>query len=339
MSIITMSNTKQVFLCKGCYDKHQFLGKRCLPIYGKTSGEGLLGELLKHVGNEYVPMLKNSLQADKKSKNLVRPMHHADVKFILKRCCQQIRRFQFDILNKSKAICIIADEWSDTYAHEYCSVSARYVMDNLDFGVSRLENVRAETVTAAIVNALSEFKEAVDLRKIIVAQTYDGAMNMQGHLSGVQQRIRENFAPFAIPLHCVHHQVQLSVKEMNNKGHNLIKRVTDNCFIIVKIIKYSPKRNAMLDKVKHTIDSCRRAVNEPKNVYASLNTKILNFCVTRWTVRADSLNNIMKNYIALQTLFATILIEKTEKKGVNSDKRAISIGLVHHMQKFDSFLG
>ena len=98
---------------------------------------------------------------------------------------------------------------------------------------------------------------------------------------------------FAIPLHCVNHQLQLSVKEMNNKGHNLIRRVTDNCFVIVKIIKYSPKRKAMLDKVKDTIDECRRAVNKPKNVYASLNAKILDFCVTRWTFRADSLKNIM----------------------------------------------
>ena len=70
----------------------------------------------------------------------------------------------------------------------------------------------------------------MDLSKRIVAQTYDGAINMQGHLTGAQQRIREEFAPFAIPLHCVNHQLQLSVKEVNNKGHNLIRRVTDNCF-------------------------------------------------------------------------------------------------------------
>ena len=93
----------------------------------------------------------------------------------------------------------------------------------------------------------------------------------------------------------------------------------------------------MLGKVKDTIDECRRAVNKPKNVYASLNAKILDFCVTRWTVRADSLKNIMKNYLALQTLFATILTDKIEKKGVNGEKRAEISGLVHHMQKFEFF--
>lgn len=74
-----MPNTKRVFLCKGCYDKYQIFRGKYLPFYGNKFGEGLLGELLNHVGNEYVPMVKNSLQANKESKHLVRPMHHDDV--------------------------------------------------------------------------------------------------------------------------------------------------------------------------------------------------------------------------------------------------------------------
>ena len=46
------------FFAKGVMTSIIFLGKRCLPFYGKTSGEGLMGELLNHVGNEYVPMVK-----------------------------------------------------------------------------------------------------------------------------------------------------------------------------------------------------------------------------------------------------------------------------------------
>ena len=61
------------FFAKGVMKSIIFLGKNSLPFYGKTSGEGLLGEVLKHIGNEYVPMLKQSLQANKKSKLLVRP--------------------------------------------------------------------------------------------------------------------------------------------------------------------------------------------------------------------------------------------------------------------------
>ena len=45
------------FFAKGVMKSITFLGENSLPFYGKTSGEGLLGELLKYVGNEYVPMV------------------------------------------------------------------------------------------------------------------------------------------------------------------------------------------------------------------------------------------------------------------------------------------
>lgn len=65
-----------------------------------------------------------------------------------------------------------------------------------------------------------------------------------------------------------------------------------NCSTIVNIIKYSPKRKAVLEKVKHIIDSCQRTGNKPQNVYASLKPKIFDFYVTQWIVRADSTNGI-----------------------------------------------
>ena len=109
-------------------------------------------------------------------------MHHKDVQFILKGLCHQIRKFQFEVQNKCKAICIIADEWSDDASQEYCSVSARYVMDNLDEGIIflgffRLENIRAETIANVIMKAFSVIK-GIDITKKIIAQTYDGASNM-----------------------------------------------------------------------------------------------------------------------------------------------------------------
>ena len=74
------------------------------------------------------------------------------------------------------------------------------------------------------------------------------------------------------------------------------------------------KRAGILEKVKQEMESIRSVVKKPKNVYTSLNAKILNFCVTQWTVRVDALNNTMKNYEVLLTLFSKILIDKTEKK-------------------------
>ena len=128
-------------------------------------------------------------------------------------------------------------------------------MNNLKFGVIflgyyRVENNRVHRITNVIMKTFSEFEDTINLKKKTFAQTYDGAMIMQRYLSGVHQMIRADFALFTIPLHCVNHQVRLSVKAMHNKDHNLVQNVTDNCYVIVKVIKYSPKRAAKLAKMK-----------------------------------------------------------------------------------------
>ena len=99
----------------------------------------------------------------------------------------------------------------------------------------------------------------------------------------------------------------------------------------------------MLNNVKKEmvvmVWSIEYAVTEKNNVYTSLKAKILEFCVTRWTVRAGPLNNIMKNYEALQTLFARILTDKVEKNGFDEEKRTEISGLVKNLQRFEFFFG
>ena len=73
----------------------------------------------------------------------------------------------------------------------------------------------------------------------------------------------------------------------------------------------------MLEKVMKDIHD---AVDEPKHSYASLKAKILDLCVTRWIVRATSLNNILKNYKGIVSLFATIMSDRVEEKILKADK-------------------
>jgi hypothetical protein len=54
-------------------------------------------------------------------------------------------------------------------------------------------------------NFLLEVMEPHDLNKM-VAQTYDGASTMSGHISGVQSRIRAKHDK-AIYVHCMAHEV------------------------------------------------------------------------------------------------------------------------------------
>ena len=86
----------------------------------------------------------------------------------------------------------------------------------------------------------------------------------------------------------------------------------------------------MLEKIRRKIHD---AVDQPKHSYTSLKIKILNFCVTRWTVRATSLENILKNYEGIVALFTRLLSDQEEKKGLNTDKIRESTGLVQYQKK------
>ena len=330
----------RIFLGKGVITCVKFLARRGLPLFGNSYGDGMLPDLLHFIGKEYEPMIQKHLLSTKKDRNLVRAMHSTDINFVLNRFITQILEVQFEKLNRCNYICIIADEWSNKVPQEYCSVSARFVMDDLEVGISflgyiRIENTSAAVVTNAIIKAFEAGHIQLNLKKKVIAQTYDGASNMQGHLSGVQKRIRDEHAPYGVPIHCNNHVVQLSVKA-NNKGHNLISRITDNCLIIVKVIKYSPKRSEMLKKVQKEIQD---SVTDPKTYYTTLRSKILDFCVTRWTVRAKSLNNILKNYVALVTLFAKIMSEQSERSALNQEKTREITGLIKYLQTYEFFFG
>ena len=65
------------------------------------------------------------------------------------------------------------------------------------------------------------------------------------------------------------------------KGDNLVRRINDNCKITIKLINYSPKRSAHLQKVKDRIKNDHSTV---PGYYTTLAKQVLNLFVTRWTV-------------------------------------------------------
>ena len=81
----------------------------------------------------------------------------------------------------------------------------------------------------------------------------------------------------------------------------------------------------MLEKIKQETHD---AVDQPKHSCASLKRKILDFCVTRCTVRASSLENMLCNHEEIVSLFATLLTDKEEGQGLNADKNREITGLV-----------
>jgi len=212
----------------------------------------------------------------RKDVHLVKPLHHENISFCINEMASQIKTHVMSLLQSAVYCCIIADEWTCKHSNKgYTSVSLRYVNNDLKVGTCflgyiKIPSTKAVHVKEAIIKALTRQLPGVNFNKI-TAQMYDGASNMQGHLSGVQYRIKIEYCPFALNLHCVNHQVKLSVKVMNN-GHNLVTRITDNCKIIVKLINYSPKRGASLERVIGIIKSGIRA---PPSYYTTLTKKVL----------------------------------------------------------------
>ena len=67
----------------------------------------------------------------------------------------------------------------------------------------------AEGIYTAIKKAL----ETNGLQNVlIVAQSYDGAVIMSGHVTGVQQRMKDDH-PFAMYVHCMAHKLNLVLME------------------------------------------------------------------------------------------------------------------------------
>jgi len=65
----------------------------------------------------------------------------------------------------------------------------------------------ANHIVAALFDTFEKQKLAMSKIKII-AQSYDGASVMSGHLNGVQTKIKEYY-PFAIYTHCMAHRLNL----------------------------------------------------------------------------------------------------------------------------------
>ena len=110
---------------------------------------------------------------------------------------------------------------------------------------------------------------------------------MVGCKSGIATQIQKR-EPRAILTHCYGHSLQLAVGDMVREVRNL-RDALDTTSEISKLLKYSPKRDRMFEKLK-----------------AELAPKTPGFrvlCPTRWTVRAASLQSVIDNWIPLQELW------------------------------------
>lgn len=149
-------------------------------------------------------------------------------------------------------------------------------------------------------------------------QCYDGASVMSGLQNGVAAQVQK-LEPRAIYTHCYGHSLNLAAGD-TIKRCTVLKKALDITYEMSKLIKYSPKWDAMFSKLKDELQPECPGI------------RVL--CPTRWTVRTDSLKSVLDNYTVLQCLW-----EEAELVAKESDIRARLIGVGSQMATFDFYFG
>ncbi len=149
-------------------------------------------------------------------------------------------------------------------------------------------------------------------------QCYDGAASMSGAQTGVAKRISDE-EPRAVYTHCYGHALNLAVAD-SVKACKCMRNALDGAYEIVKLVKKSPTRDAILQNLKQKMPEDSPGIRA--------------LCPTRWTVRAKSLESILQNYQILRELWEVSLdiVKETEMR---SRIQGISV----YMNSFDFFYG
>jgi hypothetical protein len=118
-------------------------------------------------------------------------------------------------LQKSLCFAIMVDESKDITKREQLSIVVRYYFEGTIYerflGFQVAKKLDAESLMLYIKSKLN--KCLVDVKRC-VAQTYDGASVMSGHLKGVQKLFRDSLSKQALYTHCFNHRLNLVLTDV-----------------------------------------------------------------------------------------------------------------------------
>ena len=125
--------------------------------------------------------------------------------------------------------------------------------------------------------------------------------------------------PRALFTHCYGHSLDLATCD-SIKNSKTVKNALDVTYEVCKLLKYSPHRDNLFDKIKK--DICP----------GTTGFRVL--CPTRWTVRAASLSSVIKNYAIFQELWPECL-DCTK----DTETKARILGVEAQMKTFNYLFG
>jgi len=124
----------------------------------------------------------------------------------------------------------------------------------------------------------------------------------------------------ALFTHCYCHALNLAISD-TIKQSKICRTALEVAFEITKLVKFSPKRNAIFDRIRS---------EEEDDSSIGIHT----FCPTRWTVRGDSIESILSNYDNLKQLW-----EECLETNLQPDVKGRVIGVQSQMAQFDLLFG
>ena len=224
-------------------------------------------------------------------------------------------------LQRSQFITLMMDETTDISNKEQVTFTIRWVSDNLEVHeefIGLYEVPAIDAVTLATVAKDTFTRLNLSFSKL-QGQCYDGASAMKGIRSGLVPRIQE-LESRAVYTHCYGHSINLAANDAL-KSSKLLKDALDMTREITKLIKYSPRREAIFQSLKE---------KNHLEIENDSSPGIRVLCPTRWTVCADSLGSIVDNYVTLQDTWeeAPDIVHDTETKarikGVSSQMKTFN---------------
>lgn len=158
-------------------------------------------------------------------------------------------------LQRAPFLTIMADETTDTSNREQVTLFLRWVTGTLDvneefLGLYHVDSIAAASVALAITDLFQRYGLPIGKLR---GQCYDGASAMSGSRSGVAKRILD-LEHKAFFVHCYGHALNLSACD-TLKQCKVMCDALETTHEITKLIKYSPQREAIFQKLKESLPS------------------------------------------------------------------------------------
>ena len=300
----------------------QFLALNNIAIQGHEKEKSNFFGLAKLRANDdedLVNWIENKKRGNYMHHNVQNELLELMAKEVLnKNIMKQIKEAQF--------FTVMCDETTDISNQEQAVICIRTVNDKFEnredfIELRQLESTTSESIFTMLNEVLHDFELPISKLR---GQCYDGAANMSGKVNGVVKKFQE-IEPRAIYIHCFGHLVNLATGDCI-RNNRILQDALDNAFEIIKLIKKSPKREAIFKRMKRE--------------FGDTSTGIRSLCPTRWTVKANSIESIIENYTVLIKTFKEDIEEtksmpfemKTRINGQIGDNNG-------YMLKFSSFFG